>query len=181
MNARSKIRMRRRGFIGVNRFMRTVCVAILSVSLFVFPGEQQAEAACPPVTGIVSFYDRETQNSVSSDSDDVGTGWINFVTANGNSLFGDGAKIQRSGRRVYATFRNDGLTLIVRADLRRGSVQATAVTREPYVNPPRVPRNPNNPYRPPTSKKPDPGRKTYTISVLYGPSQEVECVLDRRT
>ena len=165
----------------MNRFWRGASVAVLSVSLFVLPDEKHAEAECPPVTGIVSFHDRESQNSVSIYSDDAGNGWIIFRTSAGTTLFGDGARIQRSGRRVYASFRSDALTLIVRADLRRGSVQASAVTREPYANPPRVPRNPNNPYRPPISKKPDPGRNSYVVSVLYGPSQEVECVPDRRT
>ena len=164
----------------MNRFLRAASVVALTISLLVWPSQPAVEAACPPVTGIVSFVDRESKNSVSIYSDDAGTGWIKFITFDGSTLFGDGAKIQRSGRRVYARFRSDSLTLIVRADLRRGSVQASAITREPYTNPPRSLRNPNNPYRPLTARTADPGRKSYVVMVPSGPSQEVECVLDRR-
>lgn len=164
----------------MNSAWRTASVLALCTSLFMWPWQSTVEAACPPVTGIVSFYDQVTRNSVSIYSDDFGTGWINFVTSNGTSLFGDGAKIQRSGRRVYASFRNDSLTLIVRSDLRSGSVQASAITRAPYVNPPRTVRNPNNPYRPPMARKADPGRKSYVVMVLSSPSQEVACIADNR-
>lgn len=141
--------------------------AALALASFLSASPAQALCELPPIAV------EAAAESGSAVSFSVPGATIVWTTPDGRRLTAAPATIRRTTTRATASFQSRDLTIIVRADLVRGLVQGSAVERLPGygVVPPRDPRRPK-----PVRIRPDPNRRSYTLSTRTGVSLGGACL-----
>lgn len=156
----------------VRRTVLTVLAALGVLASVATP----ANASCGSEVRAFAFEDRQADTAVYFWG---GLRLVQFRTSDQEWLIHENAQMSITRERALVTARSDTSTVVIRANLRRGQAQATAIVRS---RPGSVgtsqsatlsERSRESSVRAPTAEL---TRRVYKLNVVRGPSQSFECL-----